>query len=619
MVPPKSPGAREALVLSLKEWPPQPGVYIMRDAQGKILYVGKAKHLRNRVRSYFQKAEGLSAKTQVLVRKIQTLEFTVTNNELEALLLECNLIKQHRPRYNIRLKDDKNFPYFKLDFSHPFPSFDITRKVVPEPKVRYFGPYGAGVRDISRFLLKTFQIRDCSDSKFANRKRPCLSYEIGTCTAPCVDYVTQENYAKQVRDAVLFLNGRKRELSASLKREMDEASSAMEYEKARIVRDKLYALEKITAKQDMVLGERKKDIDVLGAYVGENEVQWILLFIRGGYLTGRRAFRVSLGVDSVEEALPSFLQQVYSKALVPDEIWVASDFPDRAALQAVLEKGAEKRVLIRVGRNEKSLRLLGMAQENAKLLYLDSRKDRPQSAGEALSAALDLAEPPFTVEGIDISNLQADAPVGSLVHFEDGVPVKSRYRLYYPKTVEGQNDFAMIREVVLRRFRDAENPRPDLLLIDGGKGQLGAALSALKELEIDQPICSLAKARTESAFTRKEVSRSDERIFLPGRKNPVVLRQGDPALALLARVRDEAHRFGVKNHRRRRDKNSLEGSPLQALRGIGPKTKERLLKEFGTLEAVLAASDDALRALGLTRPQIEAVRKLSPAPRPEAS
>lgn len=608
---PKTHSYREALVEQLKDWPIQPGVYVMRDGQGRILYVGKAKNLRNRVRSYFQKEEGLALRTQVLVRKVQALEYTVTNTELEALLLECNLIKQHRPRYNVRLKDDKNFPYFKLDFTHPFPSFDITRKVTTEPRVRYFGPYSAGVRDISRFLLKTFQIRDCSDAKFNNRKRPCLSHEIGTCTAPCVGYVTEEAYARQVHEAVLFLNGRKRELVSELKREMEEASARMEYERARIARDKLRALEKITAKQDAVLTERRRDIDVLGWHVGEGEAQLVTLFIRGGYLTGRRSHRISLGVETLEEALPSFLQQAYARALLPDEIWVASDFADRVPLQEAFTASAGKNVWIRVARNEKSLRLLGMAQENAKLLYLDSRKDRPQSAGEALASALGLAEPPLTVEGIDVSNLQAEAPVGSLVHFEEGVPVKSRYRLYYPRTVEGQNDFAMIKEVVLRRFRDAENPRPDLLLIDGGKGQLGAALSALGELEIDQPVCSIAKARTQSAFTRKEVTRSEERIFLPNRKNPVVLRPGDPALALLVRVRDEAHRFGVKSHRRRRDKGSLEGSPLQALEGIGPKTKERLLKRFGTLDAIREATDDALRAAGLTRPQIEAVRKLA--------
>lgn len=610
------PSSRQVKFLEeIKHWPIQPGVYVMRDSGQRILYVGKAKNLKNRIRSYFQKASNLSPKTRVLVTKISTLEFTVTNTELEALLLECNLIKKHRPRYNVRLKDDKNFPYFVLDFTHPFPQFRITRKVKLSPELKYFGPYSAGVRDISRFLLKTFQLRDCSDAKFKNRSRPCLSYEIGTCTAPCVDYVSEQDYGAQVREAILFLNGKKSELEKSLKAQMKEASAALKYEQARILRDKLAALKKISAKQDAVLAERQQDIDVIGRHVGtqgdESVVQWVILYIRGGFLTGRKAYRVPLGIDDLETATATFLPQVYSKSLIPDEIWLAEDFPDRKDLESWLSEQAKKKIKIRIGRTEKGIRLLGMAHENAKLIFQErENKNTPQQAGEALQQALGLAEIPLTIEGIDISNLQSQAPVGSLVHFEDGVPIKSRYRLYYPKTVEGQNDFAMIHEVVLRRFQDSENPRPDLLMIDGGKGQLAAAVKALESLEIEVPICSLAKARTERGFHLKQVERSEERVFLPGRKNHVALKANSPGLALLQQIRDEAHRFGVKGHRKRRDKEAMESSPLLTLRGIGKKTKEKLLKEFGDLATILAAPDESLRKLGLNRTQIEQLRGL---------
>ncbi|NDD03722.1 MAG: excinuclease ABC subunit C, partial [Proteobacteria bacterium] len=241
-------------------WPLQPGVYIMKDSTGRILYVGKAKVLRNRIRSYFQDPEKLTPKTRALTKRIASLEFTVTHTELEALLLECNLIKKHRPRYNVRLKDDKNFPYVVLDFTHPFPQFRITRKVIPSPELRYFGPYSGGIREIGRFLLKTFQIRDCSDSKFKNRTRPCLNYEIGTCTAPCVDYVSQSDYAKQIEDAIMFLKGRKQDLVTKLKQEMLLASEKLEFERARGFRDKISAIERITEKQNAVLTEKQKDI-----------------------------------------------------------------------------------------------------------------------------------------------------------------------------------------------------------------------------------------------------------------------------------------------------------------------------------------------------------------------
>jgi excinuclease ABC subunit C len=591
----------------IKEWPTQPGVYVMRDPAKRILYVGKAKNLRSRIKSYFLRPEDLAGKTRVLVRKVAEIEFTVTGTELEALLLECNLIKKHRPRYNIRLKDDKSYPYAVLDFSHPFPQLRITRKVIPDPKLKYFGPFSAGVIEIGRFLLKTFQIRDCSDEMFKSRERPCLNYEIGTCTAPCVGYVTQEAYGKQIQDSILFLKGKKQELIRSLKAEMEDASEKLQYERAKTIRDKIAAVEKLTEKQGAVLTEKQRDVDILGCYPSGNDVQWVILFIRAGFMSGRRAIKITVPMDTVEESTRSFLEQFYATNLVPDEIWLMSDFPEREDLARLLTEKAQKPVKVAAKRGEQAIRLLNMAHENAKLIYQDSQKRQGASSAAELQRVLSLAEPPHTIEGIDVSNFQGQQPAVALVHFADERPLKSQYRTYHPRTVEGQDDFAMIYETVHRRYSNPENALPDLLLIDGGKGQLASAVKALKELNLELPVCSLAKARTESNFTRKEVDRSEERIFIPNQKNPIVLREGHPALRLLQQVRDEAHRFSVKMHRARRKKFTLVESPLTDIRGIGPKTKAMLLQIFATLEAIRAASVEDLVTAGIPKSRAEKV------------
>jgi excinuclease ABC subunit C len=583
----------------IKDWPTDPGVYLMRDGSQRILYVGKAKNLKNRIRSYFQKTESLTAKTRMLMKRVISIEFQVTQTELEALLLECNLIKKHRPRYNIRLKDDKSYPYVVLDFSHPFPQFRTTRKLSNHPNLRYFGPYSAGVNEIGRFLLKTFQIRDCSDSKFKNRTRPCLNYEIGICTAPCVDYVNEQDYAKQIQEAILFLKGKKRELVGELKEQMQEASDKLEFERAKNLRDKIQAVEKITEKQGAILTEKQEDIDVIGIYPGEGELSIAVLFIRSGLLIGRRVEKVPLTLDSIEETIRTFLEQFYTVSLIPSEVWLAEDFPDRLTVEEFLTHRAEHPVKLKVPRTEKPLRLLGMAYENAKLIYQSDTKKSEKSASEELQEVLGLQETPHSIEGIDCSNIQGTNPAVALVHFSDERPLKSHYRIYYPKTVEGPNDFAMIYETVLRRLSRPDYPPPDLFLIDGGKGQLQSALKAIDELKLNVPVCSLAKSRTESAFTRKEIEKSEERIFVPNRKNPIVLKEGNPALRLLQQVRDEAHRFSVKSHQTRRKNKMMNDSLLLEARGIGPKTRERLLKHFGSLAAVSNASVAELEKLGL--------------------
>lgn len=593
---------RQVFLDRVKEWPLQPGIYIMRDGQGRILYVGKAKNLKNRIRSYFQEPERLTAKTRVLVRKIEDLEFQVTQTELEALLLECNLIKKHRPRYNIRLKDDKNFPYVVLDFTQPFPQFRITRKVIPSPHLRYFGPYSGGVHEIGRFLLKTFQIRDCSDAKFKNRTRPCLNYEIGICTAPCVDYVTEEAYAKQIQEAILFLKGKKRELIQKIKKEMDAASDKLEYERAKLLRDKISSINRITEKQSAVLTEKMKNIDIIGVYPGDGVLSIAVLFVRSGFLTGRRVEKVSLVLDDVQKTVCAFLEQFYTVSLIPDEVWLAQDFEGRETLERFLKQVAKHSVKIHVRRSEKPMRLLGMAYENAKLVYLEEKKKVGESATEAVMKALALTEPPASIEGIDVSNFQGKEPAVALVHFSDEKPLKSHYRIYYPKTIEGQNDFGMIYETVTRRLSRPDHPPPDLFLIDGGKGQLASAVKAMQDIGAWVPVCSLAKSRTSSAFTRHEIEKSEERIFIPNRKNPIILKEGHPALRLLQQVRDEAHRFSVKSHRVRRKKRTFEESSLSDVRGIGPKTRKKLLQHFGNLEKIKHSSIAELTAIGIPLP-----------------
>lgn len=599
-LPTPSAGTLERLRKEIRDWPKQPGVYVMRDGARRILYVGKAKNLKNRIKSYFvPEPETHPNKTRLLVRRVMEVEFTVTNTELDALLLECNLIKKHRPRFNIRLKDDKNFPYVVLDFTHPFPQFRITRKVSLSPSLRYFGPFGGGVREISRFLAKTFQIRDCTEAKFKNRSRPCLNYEIGTCTAPCVGYVSQEDYAKQLREAMLFLEGKKADLLAGLSKEMTAASEAMEYEKAKIARDKIHSIEKLTQQQDAVDAGSAKDIDVVGRFAAGDDIQWVILFLRGGYLTGRRAVKTAVPVESIDDATRSFLEQFYLESVPPDEIWLAEDFSDRVPFAELLSLRASRNVRVKVPREERGMRLLGMAQENARLLYDEAKRKSAVSASTQLKELLGLPDEPHIIEGIDVSNFQGAQPAVAVVHFADERPLKSQYRTYHPKTVEGQDDFAMIHEIVGRRYGKAGAILPDLLMIDGGKGQLAAAVRALEEVGADVPVCSLAKSRTESGFTRKEVEKSEERIFIPNRKNPIVPKEGNPALRLLQQVRDEAHRFSVKMHRIRRE-NYAKGSWLDDVAGIGPKTKDKLLANFPTPEDLRNASPEALAAIGVT-------------------
>lgn len=597
----KNPPESQSHFLEItREWPTQPGVYIMRDAARRILYVGKAKNLRSRIRSYFLNWDAQTPKTRVLVRKIENIEFTVTDTELDALLLECNLIKKHRPRYNIRLKDDKNYPYVVLDFTHRFPQFRITRRVEISPQLRYFGPYSAGVRDIGRFLLKTFRIRDCSDAKFKNRDRPCLNYEIGTCTGPCVDLVSEDDYAAQVREAILFLEGKTDVLLKRLNQEMEQAAEDLKYEIAGQLRDRISAIERITQKQSAVLTNTHKDIDILGSYEERGQIQWVMLFVRKGFLIGRRTEKISNFIETMDEAVGRFLEQFYSASLIPDEIWVAEDFSERETLQSLLSQKAKKEVRIQLKRNEKGMRLLGMARENAKLIYQDNSRRDPLSASDQLKEALGLADSPHVIEGIDVSNIQGTNPAVALVHFADERPLKSMYRLYYPKTIQGQDDFGMIYETVLRRFsKMEEHPPPDVLLIDGGKGQLNAAKKALDEAGVTVPLCSIAKSRSRSAFTRKEVDKSEERIFIPGRKNHLALKEGTPAMALLQRVRDEAHRFSVKSHRRRRTNEAMGDSVLTEVEGIGEKKKIALLQHFGSIEKIAESTEEELVEAGL--------------------
>ncbi len=573
----------------IREWPTKPGVYLMRDTQNRILYVGKAKSLRARIKSYFLRPDALEGRTRALIKRVADVEFQVTSTELEALLLECNLIKKHRPRYNIRLKDDKNFPYVALDFSHPFPVFRITRKVSSHGNTKYFGPFSVGVNDIGRFLLKTFQLRDCSEAKFKNRKRPCLNYEIGTCTAPCVGYVTEEQYAAQVREAILFLGGKKQELLRTLKAEMEDAAEKLQFERAKTIRDKINSIRKLTEKQNAVLSDRGKDVDVVGTYTQMDQMQWVILFIRAGILTGRKAVKITVPLGNFDEARRTFLEQFYLDAILPNEIWMMDDFPDRSTLETLFTEKAGRNVKVAVKRGETPMRLLGMAAENARLVYEENKNKTATSASAELASVLSLSEPPHTIEGIDVSNFQGKLPSVALVHFADERPLKTQYRTYHPKTVEGQDDFAMIHEIVMRRYSNPDNARPDLLLIDGGKGQLGAAMRALSDLQIEIPLVALAKGRTESGFTRKEIQKTEERLFVPGRMNPIVLREGNPALALLQRVRDEAHRFSVKMHRVRRKNEALKSGDLLDIKGVGEKTRIKLLKKYGSVEAAKAA------------------------------
>ncbi|MCS7198198.1 MAG: excinuclease ABC subunit UvrC [Candidatus Bipolaricaulota bacterium] len=573
----------------IKALPAEPGVYLFKGAQGEILYIGKAASLKDRIRSYFQPTD--NPKIQRLMRDAVDFEYIVTRSEREALLLEATLIKHHQPRYNIRLKDDKRYPYIKIT-AEPFPRLEVARRGARDG--RYFGPYtnSEAVRETIRILQKIFRLRTCALdlTKIPARQRPCLDHYIGLCDAPCVGAITQEEYDKLVEEATLFLRGRKDELIEELRARMVEASERLEFERAARLRDQIATLEKLFA-GERELCPRPVERDLIGYALGDGIACVQVFFVRRGKLIGRESVFVEAPADtSPSELLTAFVTQYYGKSeQIPKEILVPCDLEEPDAIVQWLSERRKGSVALKVVRRGPTRQLLDLVAHNAELA-LRERAKLPSASDDALQElqqVLGLPALPRRIEAYDISNLFGQHAVGSMIVFWDGAPKRSEYRRFQIQTVSGVDDCAMIAEVLRRRVERALGgderflPLPDLILVDGGIGQLSAARAILRQQGLEQiPAIALAKEH--------------EHVFVGNRAHPLVLSRQSPALQLLQRIRDEAHRFAVAYHRVVRRKRFLE-SVLDKIEGLGPARKQKLFERFGSLQGIKRASVAQLR------------------------
>jgi excinuclease ABC subunit C len=579
----------------IHQFPSSPGVYLMRDASGEIMYIGKARNLRQRVRSYFSQSADSRYQVKFLMAKVVDIEIVLTDTEKEALLLENTLIKQHHPRYNLDLKDDKTYFSLRLDPREEFPRFSIARKT-PRDGARYFGPYSSAssAREVLRQMTRIFPLRHYPLATCMARKRPCLYHQIGQCSAPCQGLISAEDYCALSSAAMLFLEGKGRQLVAQFKLNMTEASERMLYEEAARWRNLLRSVQVTVEKQKVVL--RDGDSDVIGFYRDGQRLELALLFIRTGILTGSRLFSLSWELDDAT-ALGAFLQQYYTDgAFIPHDILLPLDIEDITPLAELLGEIKGGKVCISRPRRGTKYELVEMAGKNAAaaLRKRDDLSAAQEKTLAELQQRLQLLRMPQRIECYDISTIQGRFSVGSGVAFSAGAADKKNYRRYRIRTVTGQDDFAMLREVFSRRFRTdtvAKAGLPDLVVVDGGIGQLNATLQIITELGLlgRFDLISLAKSHVLSDATADVVRKGDERVFLPGRKNPVVLRQNSAALLLLAAIRDEAHRFAIEYHRTLRSTGAV-ASDINQVPGIGIKRRTALLRHFGSLQRLQDAT-----------------------------
>ncbi|MCG1012748.1 excinuclease ABC subunit UvrC [Tepidanaerobacter sp. GT38] len=594
----------------LADIPEKPGVYIMKDKRNKIIYVGKATSLKNRVKSYFQSPKNLPVKVASMVSKIEDIEYIVTDSEVEALILECNLIKFHRPKYNILLRDDKQYPYIRITLNQPFPRIEVVRRVKKDG-ARYFGPYAnaGAMREAIDVINKIFPIRSCKKdlSNIPLDERPCLNYHINRCLAPCQGYIKEEEYNEIIKNVIMFLEGKQSTLVKQLKTKMQEAAENLDFERAAALRDQIMALEKILEKQKIVSTDMI-DQDIIALARGSGSVCIQVFFVREGKLISREPF-ILHNTDDVErkEILTSFVKQFYNNAhFIPKEIILDEDIDDKGTIEEWLTGKKGSKVSIIIPKRGKKKELAQMVAENA-LAYLEQveskeeqEKLRNRQALEELREHLGLETIPYRIEGFDISNTQGTESVASMVVFEGAQPKKDDYRKFKIKTVEGPNDFESMKEVILRRFKrtlsgDGKFQKlPDLLLIDGGKGQLKYAREALKELGLSHiPTIALAE--------------EFEHIFVEGKDDPIILPENSEALYLVQRVRDEAHRFALTFHRSLRSKKNFR-SVLDDIPGIGKTRRLALLKTLGGLEGIKRASIEELAAVpGMNRKAAQTV------------
>jgi excinuclease ABC subunit C len=588
----------------LAHLPDQPGVYLFKDRSGDVLYIGKAARLADRVRSYFLKGTEHTPKTALLVSQIADLETMVTRSELEALILESNLVKRHRPRFNVVLRDDKQYPYLRLPIKDPFPRLSIVRRVQKDGAL-YYGPYtpAGALRETLKVIKKVFPLATCTIDIDGTAERACIEFEIKRCMAPCTGQQTQEDYHRIVRQVRQFLEGHDRELVDELRSQMEAAASREEFEEAARLRDRIFKIER-TLERQRITQTASIDQDVIGIARHGTSVDLQLLFVRGGLLIGRKDFFWLESAEATDEELVrSAVEQFYNKeGQPPRELLIPVDITDADLLARWLSDKRGETVRVLAPERGTKHQLVLLAEENAAAALADHLRNEEldRQAGQELQRILRLETVPRRIEGFDISNTMGNQSVASMVVWEDGRMKKSDYRRFKIATVQGANDFASMHEVVTRRYGGMEDLAfPDLVLIDGGLGQLASARAALQSVgRPELAVIGLAKAKGEK----------DERVFLPGRKNPIILRANSPATHLLQRIRDEAHRFAVTFHRKLRGK-TLVTSQLDQIIGIGSITRTKLLKRFGSLANVAEASEEALREAGLSERVVRQLRR----------
>ena len=572
----------------LKLLPTNPGVYLMKNEQAKIIYVGKAINLKNRVKSYFQSSKNHSPKVKSMVEKISDFEYIITANEIEALILECNLIKKYRPKYNISLRDDKTYPYIKVTLNEDYPTVSITRKILKDG-AKYFGPYtsAGAVHEVLNLLKKLFQIRSCRQM---NTKRPCLEFHIKRCLAPCTGTVAKSEYREMIKSLCLFLEGRNEVVLKELTNRMQIAAENFQFELAAKLRDQVLAIEKISAKQNIIIGSSDQDIIGLARKADEACIQ--IFFIRSGKMIGRDHFLLNGTEDETDSALlNAFLEQYYNKAtFIPKEILLPAEIENEEILSAWLSQKKNAKVSFGLPQRGVKKEMVLMANDNAVVVLEEQMIKNSAGLEQTVGAMKDLGrylrmeKELKRIECFDISHIQGSETVASMVVFSNGAPDKQEYRRYKLKSVEGKpDDFKSMQEVVGRRYRQSDGIMPDLIIIDGGKGQLNSALEIIRALGHYQiPVVGLAK--------------QFEYVFLEGQSEPVILPPNSKALYLIQRIRDEAHRFAITYHRKLRHKRNLV-SVLDHIEGVGPTRRKALWDAFGSIAEIKKAKITDLTAV----------------------
>ena len=612
---------RDARIMTLlekaKSLPLKPGCYLMKNYQGKVIYVGKAKKLRSRVTTYFQQG-AKSPKTEILVSHIREFDFVLTETEAEALVLENTLIKKHAPKYNVMMRDDKSYPYIVVDHNEPFPRPQYIRRYKKKKNCDVFGPFthGSNISEILRILIKSFKLRDCSLREFRSRKDPCLLYQIKQCSAPCVDYIEKENYEQDLKTALSFFKGKGRIGFKYLEEKMSEHATKEEFEVAAMLRDHIATIEQfmeVSAQKNAEFAGKETDVDVISYHVGDTEVDLAIYVMRQGTLLGHKNFHFLKDdfVDDITESLCNVIFSYYveSHDILPKKVVLEQG---QGILQEAFEKLNElKNVkVIKPTKELQSLLILATDQAKEYQRVRQQNEDSVYIGLTKLGELLGMRERPKTLECYDVAIFQGSSPTAAQIVFEEGKPDKKRYRHYHlQERPEGNNDFAMMEEVLSRRIEHGD--LPDVFIVDGGKGQVSSFEKVLEEKGIDIPVCGLAKSKVKGSFKDNDIKKSEERLLIPGRINPFFLNKNKSLFKIMTQMRDEAHRFSRRLHHKG-EKKKLFSSWVDQIEGVGPKTKEKILKNLTISKEELAKKsvDELIEQLKVSRKVAQNILKV---------